>query len=322
MYLLSVIIPVYNVEEYLKECVDSILSQNFKDFEIILVNDGSTDNSQLIIDEYVKKHYFIKCVNKVNGGLSSARNAGIKKAKGKYLLFIDSDDFIEQKTAFDKLKDKINIGIDLIVMDFNKYFYDGTVEKVTNYNFKFNYDETIDSKIKKLILSGNFISSACNKCINKDFFVKNNLYFKEGILSEDVEWSIRLLLCLTSLDYVSNNYYYYRQSREGSISTTFSLKHIKDYKNFLNEGIQLITNSKISLEKKETIFNYLGYQYLVLMAYYVEADSKELKKDVKKLNYLLNYDSLKKVRIINLLRKIIGYDLTAFFMNKFVRNRK
>ena len=93
---LSVVIPVYNVEKYLDKCVESIVNQTFKDLEIILVDDGSTDESGKMCDEWTEKDTRIKVIHKINGGLSSARNAGIKQAKGEYISFIDSDDFVEQ----------------------------------------------------------------------------------------------------------------------------------------------------------------------------------------------------------------------------------
>ena len=96
--LLSIVVPVYDVEQYLPRCIDSILEQTFTDFELILVNDGSTDNCPIICDEYADKFDRIKVIHKENGGLSDARNTGINKASGKYISFIDSDDFIVENT--------------------------------------------------------------------------------------------------------------------------------------------------------------------------------------------------------------------------------
>lgn len=98
MALLSIVVPVYDVEQYLPRCIDSILEQTFTDFELILVNDGSTDNCPIICDEYADKDDRIKVIHKENGGLSDARNTGINKASGKYISFIDSDDFIVENT--------------------------------------------------------------------------------------------------------------------------------------------------------------------------------------------------------------------------------
>ena len=95
--LISVVVPIYNVEKYLKTCIETIIKQTYKNIEIILVNDGSTDNSLQICNEFKEKEKRIKVINKKNGGLSDARNIGLKKAKGKYICFIDSDDFINEK---------------------------------------------------------------------------------------------------------------------------------------------------------------------------------------------------------------------------------
>ena len=106
---ISVIVPVYNVEKYLEKCLDSLVNQTLKDIEIIIVNDGSLDNSQEIIDKYAKKHKTIKSYIKENGGLSDARNYGIKQASGKYISFIDSDDYVKEnmyELMYNKLEEK------------------------------------------------------------------------------------------------------------------------------------------------------------------------------------------------------------------------
>ncbi|HCY05834.1 MAG TPA: glycosyl transferase [Erysipelotrichaceae bacterium] len=321
MPLFSIIVPIYNVELYLKECLDSILSQTFNDFELILVNDGSTDKSGDIAKEYKNKYNNIKLIDKENGGLSSARNAGIKKAIGDYILFIDSDDMLVNKSALSNIVPYLKNN-DVILLGFEKLYFDNTTTPVVNNANESLRNKSVDEKIVGLIKSNIFVTSACNKCINRKYFIDNNLFFEEGILSEDIEWSIRLLLTVNNIDFTNKPYYYYRQSREGSISTTVSQKHIFDMTNSINKCIDYINNSRISFEKKDALLNFLAYQYMVLMAYYIEADSKLLKTSIKKLNYLLNYDSSKKVRIINLLRKLVGYEITAILMNKFVRNRK
>ena len=321
MPLFSIIVPIYNVELYLKKCLDSILSQTFNDFELILVNDGSTDKSGDIAKEYKNKYNNIKLIDKENGGLSSARNAGIKKATGDYLLFIDSDDMLVNESALSNIVPYLKNN-DVILLGFEKLYFDNTTKPVVNNADESLRNKSVDEKIVGLIKSNIFVTSACNKCINRKYFIDNNLFFEEGILSEDIEWSIRLLLTVNNIDFTNKPYYYYRQSREGSISTTVSQKHIFDMTNSINKCIDYINKSRISFEKKDALLNFLAYQYMVLMAYYIEADSKLLKTSIKKLNYLLNYDSSKKVRIINLLRKLVGYEITAILMNKFVRNRK
>ena len=124
----SVIVPVYNVEKYLKECVDSILGQSFSDFELILVDDGSPDNCPAICDEYAKKDEHVKVIHKPNGGVSSARNAGIQMARGEYILFCDSDDFYLD-TAFEKIHyNLIQFNADILCFGIRKETGNGLVD--------------------------------------------------------------------------------------------------------------------------------------------------------------------------------------------------
>lgn len=321
MPLFSIIVPIYNVEKYLKECLDSILNQTFKDFELILINDGSTDNSGEIANEYSKKYNNIKIIHKENGGLSSSRNAGVKISSGEYLLFIDSDDLLANTQSLSNIVPYLDNN-DLILLKFEKLYFDKSIVPVIKeINEEFR-NIKIENMITSLINTNCFVSSACNKCINKNYFTINNLFFREGIFSEDVDWSIRLLLSVRSISFSNYPYYLYRQSREGSISTTVNNKHIEDYCNSINLSLDLINNSNVSFERQKSILNFLAYQYMVIMAYYPEIEGNILKSELKKLGYLLNYDAYKKVRIINLLRKLIGFNLTTLLMNKFVRNRK
>lgn len=321
MPLFSIVVPIYNVENYLEECLNSILTQTFDFYELILVNDGSSDNSGKIADEYAKKYKQIKVIHKENGGLSSSRNSGIKRAIGDYLLFVDSDDLLVNKNALFNIVPYLD-GNEVVLLGFDKLYFDKTIKPVVNNADESLRNKKIDDKINGLIRSNVFVSSACNKCINRKYFIENNLFFEEGILSEDIDWSIRLLLTVNKMDFTNKPYYYYRQSREGSISTTVSQKHIQDITNSLQKCINLTNDSNVSSQRKESILNYLAYQYMILMAYYPETENEEIKTKIKKLNYLLNYDEYKKVKIINLLRKLIGYNFASLLMNKFVRNRK
>lgn len=317
MKLFSIIVPIYNVEDYLEECVESIVNQTFKDYEIILVDDGSQDKSGLLADELAKEYPNIMVIHKENGGLSSSRNVGIQNAKGEYILFVDSDDKLSDADALQRISDNID-NKEIVLLGFEKWYSDNSVAAIVK-DVKFD-GSNIDEVIFNLIKGNNFVSSACNKCISRDFLIKNNLFFKEGILSEDVEWSVRLLVCMKSVGSVDGSYYMYRQTREGSISTVFSSKHAYDLTESIEDCIGYI--EKVNLVKKEAILNFIAYQYMVLIAYYNEIKDSKLKRRIKSLDYLLNYDSIKKVKIINLLRNIFGFTVTTLLMNKYVRNRK
>ena len=142
----SVVVPVYNVEQYLKECVDSILSQTFKDFELILVNDGSKDSSPAICDEYAKKDDRIKVIHKPNGGLSDARNVGTAAAKGEYVIYIDSDDYVTTDMYQKMYQKAISGNFDMVVCDLNYIYDDKIVPAYSNL-------KTDTTNIKKTILS-------------------------------------------------------------------------------------------------------------------------------------------------------------------------
>ena len=205
MIKVSVIVPVYNVEKYLEKCLDSLVNQTLKEIEIIIVNDGSPDNSQKIIDRYAKKHKNIKAYIKENGGLSDARNYGIKKATGEYISFIDSDDYIANdmlEIMYNKAK---NNRLDIVVCDTINVYENGHEVYITsNYNYSNN-------NIKNYLLSP---PMACSRLYNRTLLDK--LHFKKGIYYEDLELTPKLVRYTSKVGFVNEGLYYYLQ-RNGSI---------------------------------------------------------------------------------------------------------
>lgn len=209
----SVIVPVYNVESYLEKCLESLVNQTLKDIEIIIVNDGSPDNSQKIIDRYTKKCKNIKAYLKENGGLSDARNYGLKKASGKYIAFLDSDDYVTTDMYESMYKKAISGNFDMVVCDLN-YIYDDKIVKAYS-NIK---DDT--TNIKKTML--NIYPAAWNKIFKKDLFNKK-IEFKKGVWFEDVEFIYRLLPYVKKIGVVHEHFNQYVQ-RLGSITSTVNPK--------------------------------------------------------------------------------------------------
>lgn len=212
MRKVSVIVPVYNVEQYLKKCLDSLVRQTLSDIEIIVVNDGTKDHSQMIIDDYVKKYpNMIKSYKKENGGLSSARNYGLQYASGEYIAFVDSDDFVEE-TMYEELYQKAKENqFDLVMCDFNE-IRNG---KKISCSCHLTHDLFGKETIKEHMIS--FYPSAWNKLYKKDLF--QMIKFKEGIWFEDVEFGYRLLPFISSIGVVKKPFYQYL-IREGSITST------------------------------------------------------------------------------------------------------
>ena len=218
--LFSIIVPVYNVEDYLSRCVESLINQTYKDIEIILVDDGSLDNSPSLCDAYAKIDSRIKVIHKKNGGLSDARNCGLECAQGEYILFVDSDDYIELNTC-EKFSEFTTLNVDIIAGD---ALLTGLQTGL------FEFSQVVEGKICSGV---NFLRICLreNKAImavwlnvyKKEFLDKNNLRFKYGILHEDEQFTPRAFLAANTVFY--NNYPFYNYViRENSITTKNDLR--------------------------------------------------------------------------------------------------
>lgn len=283
----SIVIPVYNVAPYLCECVDSVILQVFKDYEIILVDDGSTDGSSAICDEYAKKYTQVKVIHKINGGLSDARNFGIKEAQGDFLIFLDSDDFwngITILSEIDKIIRKENP--DLIIHELSA-FYD--LEKIVPRNFKnrdiqnFSFDFKRD--LKKLVDNDIYYATACNKIIRTSIVKKNKIEFPKGKLHEDVAWCANIIPYIGSYALYPNPFYYYRKERQGSLTIKVKPKNIIDL-------IDILSEKEISLSKHEGGLSYLSYNYYIYLSNINLLKKEQKQKYLEKLielKYLLDF---------------------------------
>lgn len=203
----SVIVPVYNVEDYLEKCLESLVNQDFENYEIIIVNDGSPDNSQHIIDKYVKNYpNLIRGYKKENGGLSSARNYGIKKAKGEYIVFVDSDDYVTQNYLSALYNEATSKDYDIVACNIIK-------KNNSNEEVLKCYIDKNNTPTKNLLLS---LPTACNKIYKIKLFVENKIYYPEKIFYEDLATTGRLLVCANKVTYINQDLYYYIE-RDSSI---------------------------------------------------------------------------------------------------------
>lgn len=208
--LLSIVVPVYNVEKYLIRCIDSLLDQGeFKDYEIILVDDGSNDKSGEICDDYSNNFKNIKVLHKANGGLSSARNAGIRISDGEYVMFVDSDDYIRSCVLTGLVQNIIADNIDILVYNFSHIF--GEYNAVENAVFLKDYSKVVSGAQYLLdnLKSGTMHMMACNKIYRKNLIIENDIYFREGYLHEDEEWSPRIFYIADSVKQIDKTVYGY-----------------------------------------------------------------------------------------------------------------
>lgn len=212
----SFIIPVYNCAGFLDECVQSILCQNENDFEILLVNDGSVDDSGKLCDCLAEKYNCIRVFHKKNGGAASARNLGIDNAKGRYILFVDGDDTLDLSCLHSVGNTLNDSDSELVIFGmafdyYNKHKLERTDILSCNYSGNFTYDKFI-SEFKEFF-NDNYLSSACNKVFLSEIIHRNNLRFKEEMnLYEDFEFVLRYINCIDSLSSVNKPFYHYRHN--------------------------------------------------------------------------------------------------------------
>ena len=238
---ISVIVPVYNAEKYLAECVDSILTQTLHDIEIILVDDGSTDSSPALCDAYAEKDSRVKVIHKANGRAASARNAGMKIAQGNYIAFVDSDDWIVP----DMYEKMLRTNADVVLCDYVRF--QGKQEfPFTQPNIRegFYDKEQIRAEIyPHLVMDGleyPITISNCALLIRKEIIVKNRLSYREDIhISEDAPFGSEVLYCANSFAYLKGQQFYHYRITEGSVSKTYkpwwwdsSLKINEETENF------------------------------------------------------------------------------------------
>lgn len=223
---ISIIIPVYNTEKYISDCLDSILAQTYKNFEVIIIDDGSTDNSLSICNTYKEKNKNISVLHIENSGVSAARNTGIKHAKGEFLLFVDSDDTLYEYSLSKFIKELTSPNIDILIggSDITYYPYNKTSKywgkNLKSYSIKENFE---------IYAKGDFIITPWNKLVKKSFIIKHDLFFEYGIINEDELWNFKLLFHAKNIKTFQSSTYIYR-IRENSIMSTITNKHIESHK--------------------------------------------------------------------------------------------
>lgn len=294
MIKISVIVPVYNVEKYLKKCLNSLVNQTLKDIEIIIVNDGTKDNSQQIIDEFkVKYPKLIKSYIKENGGLSDARNYGLKYATGKYIAFVDSDDYVDEKMFEIMYEKAISSDFDIVMCDLN-YVYD---EKIKFCSCNVTKDLLNKKQIKDKMI--NIYPTAWNKIYKKSLI--NKFQFKKGIWYEDVEFMYRILPYADSIGVINKPFYQYVQ-RQGAISSTFNDKIFDYIYNF---------NGLINFYKENNLFN----EYYDELEYsYVRHIYATMIKGLSKTN-----DKKKYIYGVELARQNVNKKFPNYKKNKYLR---
>ena len=309
---ISVMVPIYNTSQYLEKCLKSIMSQSLKEIEIICVNDGSTDNSLEILEKFAKEDERIIILNKKNGGLTSARNAALKIAKGKYYLNIDSDDWIEQeylKDIYDRAKkDDLDILLTNLIFDYSNK------TRILN---DLNLDDNIvitGKEYMNIFFKNNKNGFTVNKLIKKDLYLKNNLFYNEKIfLLEDMELIGRIGYFARRVGKLNKAYYHYIQ-KETNGSQRVKIKNLTDRIEAYKSLIEFYKN----YNEKDIINNIKEERDIALL-------SELIGKDYYKLdNYNEILDKIVKILIEekNNIQNIEGHTKYQIFTIKCIKKIK
>lgn len=270
----SIIIPIYNVEQYLCDCLDSVLNQSFSDWEAICVNDGSTDGSAAILEEYVVKDKHFKIVTQPNGGLSSARNRGMEMAKGDYIVFLDSDDWLELG-ALETLAKNLD-GEDMICFSGRRYFEDEKDYRQSDNLNERSYFSGMEYYDENALQSRDFaFVCVVLRAYRRDFLVHNHLLFKQGIYHEDNLFTPIACYFAQKVKQINNCLYDYRV-RANSIMTTNNTKRLHDLMETAN-ALAAFFIPKQGFDKT-VVYRAITHHYQVVFVNVSKEERKELKR--------------------------------------------
>lgn len=279
--IISVIVPIYKVEEYLERCINSILNQTYKHLEIILVNDGSPDKCPNICEEYAKKDDRIKVIHKENGGLSDARNYGLNIAIGKYISFVDSDDYIEKNMYQDMINELRKNNADIISCAINNVYSDRSVSSDIEERV---YDT--ESALKDLILGRNLNQTVWNKLYKKD--VINGILFEKGKINEDDFWTYQVFSNSKKIITLNKALYNYIHRESSIMGQGYSEKNLNGLEARYNQYKFIEKNyPKLSLIAKKSVFFYaiFLYQKLLISKHDINNSYRCIQEYLKEINF-------------------------------------
>lgn len=326
--LISIVIPVYNVLPYINECMDSILSQAREGMEIILVDDGSTDGSGKVCDFFSSNIAEINVIHKPNGGLASARNAGIAAARGLYISFIDSDDRLASG-AMDRVFDwAMNMEADICFLNCVKFFPDGSKKP---FGCEIHPEElrgiSADEALNVLSRLSKFPDAACIKLYRRSFIESKSILFPDDRrFSEDLGFAIDCFLNAHSFDAIDGPYYEYRQNREGSITSKLTPKHFYDLVTFVKESVSKLTDQGgvPKNEKCESCLSFVSYE-LAIMIWMLDLfdgeDRKRAIQELEKYRWIMTYGRGRKAILVSGAVKLLGFNWTAKLLSFYMRLR-
>lgn len=323
---------VYNVERYLKECLDSVFNQSFENFELIIINDGSNDNSVKIIQEYRNKHNNIVYIEQQNQGLSVARNLGLSIAKGKYVAYVDSDDCLD-KDMFKLMVQKIEYDNSDMVIIGHREFYDDMTGQDTDILLKVDDTKTYSGiDVANMMLDCEIMGVAWNKLYKREKLLADQFMFEKGRYTQDWFPVFQHISKLEKISFVNKPLYQYRLNPNSTTSLK-NYKRFKDYYYAVSCILEYVKDSKLNFNKKSIChFEINTFSQIILMYYSLNEWKGNLYKNFKKENNYQIDISIIKIFLAKDYRKslyILSWKLHLFkevmilegFIKKYVLNK-
>lgn len=334
MMFYSIIIPVYNAEKYLDDCVKSVLGQTYTDYEVILVDDGSTDGSANMCDQYVKKSGCkageVKVIHKENGGVPSARNAGIKAAKGDFLVFIDSDDYLADSNFLEDAhhvlcKERIEKKeIDILFYGMIKRWDNGE-NIITERRYegleKINTFDDRAAALAWMAKTDKFIISAWMQMVRRSFIVENKLYFDEALkTAEDIEWTFRTMSKEPRI-YGMNIFPYMHCVRENSLCTSeIRTGFCRDRFGALERSMKHISVCAGKQDYCNALYAGLAYHFYILLALIPDEPDNRIReenfREIQRFKVLQKYALGRKERLCRIIVTLFGIRMGARILNR------
>jgi glycosyltransferase involved in cell wall biosynthesis len=319
---ISIIIPMYNAGPFIKDCIDSLIIQDYSNFEIIIVDDGSNDESPAIVKSYPNERIHYLLIE--NAGANNARNYGFANCSGDLIFFMDQDDFLIHNEVFKKISKifELEENIDFVIFKYKEYF-----QKSNNYTDRPDFEHKLLSnstkyeKFLSFVKNGNVPISPWDKVFKKDFLINSKIIFPVGLIAGDINWFIDIIEKSGNFALINEAFYAYRRQVSSSLTNSFS---IKKFINFLH--ILEIESKNISIKPEsefiELYYSFLAYEYSILIAMSNNLNKNEFKNHIariKDLEWLLKYDINIKVKKVKIMLNILGFKATSYILSQYIK---
>lgn len=327
---ISIIIPVYNSEKYIKECVDSILRQTYKNIEVLLIDDESQDDSAKICDEFAKKDSRVFVYHKKNGGTADSRNYGLERVTGDYTTFVDNDDYWASDNALEEIVEQLReTKADALLFDVMEYWENK--DKFVRFSARCQREKIAfherSEALTEIISKGLLYRAVWAKVVRTQLIRDNNLYFEKGIRNEDTEWTAKLLMCAQSYDWFEKVFYVYRKGTGvAQTDRKVSSKEVEDLINICTKYARIARNSlENDMSFQKVFYAYLAYPYSVLLGQIGLINDEKIKNrvpEIKKNAYVLQYDLDPSVRKVKKVYNIFGYSFTSWVLKTYMKIKR